>query len=261
MSKKIAQYINAALDDDELIDIQYQPQFELCEDFFKITGVEALLKPDTKICHIQKLLSVAIDTSQIFELGYSVMRRTTKQMRAWIDEGMTTDTLTMSINVAGEQLQDEFFCQRVLDIIEDAELYPHHIVLELTETSMINDKDIAKVHNLTNAGINISIDDFGTGYSSLARLKFLPVEEIKIDKMFVDDITKTKQDIAIITAIYQLTHALNKFTIVEGVESVCQYNILRNIGFTCFQGFYFSEALPADEFKDLFILIDSLHCQ
>jgi len=164
-----------------------------------------------------------------------------------------------SINVAGEQLQDKEFCATVHQIIEDAEIEPNQITLELVESSMIDDTNIAKIYHLSAEGFNISIDDFGTGYSSFGRLKLLPVQEIKIDKMFVDDITKTEQDVALITAMYQLTRALSKFTIVEGVENESQYKMLREIGFTCFQGYFFSKAETAKDLFETISLINSLH--
>lgn len=260
MDKLIAQYIDEAINND-LVEIKYQPQFAIQGKYFKIVGVEALLRPETHICHIEKFLGVAVESKQIIDLGYWVLRKTTKQLRAWVDDGIVTSSFTMSVNVAGEQLQDENFCANVMEILADVEIRPHQLTLELTETSIIDDVNIAKISRLTNEGINISIDDFGTGYSSLARLKFLPVQEIKVDKMFVDDITKTEKDVALITAIHQLTYALNKFTIVEGVESKCQFELLRKIGFTCFQGYYFSEALTVPELEEMVSLIGSLHCQ
>jgi EAL domain-containing protein (putative c-di-GMP-specific phosphodiesterase class I) len=260
MDKKIAHYITSAIEHGTL-EIQYQPQFEFCEDHFIIAGAEALLRPDTKICHLEKLISVAVESNQIIELGYWIIEEVASQIRDWIDSGVVSSSFSVSVNVAPEQLHDELFCYRVTKIMHETEIDPEQITLELTESAMIDDEDIAKVHKLTQAGFNISIDDFGTGYSSLSRLKYLPVHEIKIDKAFVDDITKTQQDVALVTAIYQLTQALNKFTVVEGVETSCQYHILRDIGFTNFQGFYFSEALCCQKFVEIIKLVGSLHCQ
>lgn len=261
MDKRIARYITDSIEKD-LIELRYQPQFEYCgEGDFRILGVEALLRPDATICHVDKLLATAIKSKQIAELGYWLLRKALMQLRDWRDRNIVTSTFSMSVNVAAEQLRDKNFCQKVTEILYDCEIEPEQLTLELTETSMIDDINIIKINRLTNLGVNVSIDDFGTGYSSLARLKLLPVSEIKVDKMFVDDITKTEQDVALITAIYQLTHALNKFTVVEGVESNCQYLLLREIGFTCFQGFYFSDAVPAKELEEMVTLVNSLHCQ
>jgi len=261
MDKIIKQYIADTIKKD-LVEIKYQPQFEYCgEGDFRIVGTEALLRPDTDICHVDKFLATAVKSKQIVDLGYWLLRKSLLQLREWRDQNIVTSTFSMSVNVAAEQLQDNDFCKTVMEILYDCEIEPEQLTLELTETSMINDINIIKISRLTGLGVRVSIDDFGTGYSSLARLKLLPVNEIKVDKMFVDDITKTEQDIALITAIYQLTHALNKFTVVEGVESNCQYLLLREIGFTCFQGFYFSEAVPAKELSEIVNLVNSLHCQ
>jgi len=258
MNDEIAQYIAESLKNNSL-NIHYQPQYCLIGDYFEITGVEALIKPDTNICHIESFIDVAIKTSQINELGYWILKKVAHQLRKWVDEGLVTNTFTASVNVAGEELRDANFCNTVHQIITEAEIHPKQITLELTESSMIDDADIAKIYHLAAEGFNISIDDFGTGYSSFGRLKFLPVTEIKIDKMFVDDITKTQQDVALVTAMYQLTQALDKFTIVEGVENQCQYEILRKIGFTCFQGYFFSMAETVEELESTIKLINSLH--
>lgn len=254
----ISKYIDTAIKTDAF-EIHYQPQFCLVGGCYEVTGVEALLRPDTNVCHIDKLLHVAIETNQIVELGYWIMNKVAHQLREWVDENLVTNTFTASINVAGEQLADPNFCATVHDIIEEAEIKPEQITIELVESSLIDDTNIAKIYHLSAEGFNISIDDFGTGYSSFGRLKLLPVQEIKIDKMFVDDITKTQQDIALITAMFQLTTALSKFTIVEGVENEAQYEMLREIGFVCFQGYFFSKPMPADELFETITLINSLH--
>lgn len=254
----ISKYIADSIKTDGL-EIHYQPQFCLIGGCFEVTGVEALLRPDTSICHIETLIAVAIETHQIVELGYWIIKKVATQLRQWVDQKLVTSTFTAAINVSGEQLADAQFCQTVYQIITDAEIDPSQITIELTESSIIDDANIAKIYHLSAVGFTISIDDFGTGYSSFGRLKLLPVQEIKIDKMFVDDITKTTQDVALITALFQLTVALSKFTIVEGVENESQYNMLREIGFTCFQGYFFSMAESASDIAETISLINSLH--
>lgn len=256
--ESIAQYLRDSLKQNSLT-LHYQPQFCLVGECFVVGGMEALLRPDTSVCHTEKLVDVAIKTNQITELGYWILKQVAHQVRYWRDKNLVTSAFTASVNVAGEQLQDENFCENMHRIIAEAEIEPHQITLELVESSLIDDHNIAKIFNLSSIGFNISIDDFGTGYSSFNRLKILPVQEIKIDKMFVDDITKTEQDVALITAMYQLTHALNKFTIVEGVESRRQYDILRDIGFTCFQGYFFDKAESPEDIEKTLTLINSLH--
>lgn len=254
----ISAYIKKSIDDNSLA-IHYQPQFCLVGGCFEVTGVEALIRPDTKICHTETFLNVAIETNQIVELGYWIMKQVAEQLRIWVDDNLVSSSFTASVNVTGEQLQDEEFCAKVHNIMNDAEIDPDQITLELVESSMIDDSNIAKIYHMSAEGFNISIDDFGTGYSSFGRLKLLPVQEIKIDKMFVDDITKTQQDVALITAMFQLTQALNKFTIVEGVENEQQYEILRDIGFTCFQGYFFAKAEAPEDLFETLTLINSLH--
>ena len=188
MNDDIVAYIKNAIAKD-LFDIHYQLQFSLVGVQFEATGAEALLRPDTKVCHIEKLIRVAISEGLIDELGYYIMRKTACQLRTWLDMQTVTSAFTMSVNVTAEQLQDKHFCSRVNDIVLDAEIDPAQLTIELTEASMINDLDIAKIYQISSTGVGVSIDDFGTGYSSLGRLKLLPINEIKIDKTFVDDIT------------------------------------------------------------------------
>ena len=256
--EQIAEYIRKSIAENSF-EIHYQPQFCLVSSCFEVTGVEALLRPDTTVCHIERLIQVAIGENLISELGFWVMGQVAHQLRVWVDTNLVTTTFTASVNVTGEQLQDESFCATLHQIVNDAEIRPEQLTLELVESSMIDDNDIAKIYHLSAEGFNISIDDFGTGYSSFGRLKLLPVQEIKIDKMFVDDITKSDQDVALITAMFQLIKALNKFTIVEGVENAHQYELLRKIGFTCFQGYFFAKAETVTELEATLKLINSLH--
>jgi EAL domain-containing protein (putative c-di-GMP-specific phosphodiesterase class I) len=258
MNEKISQYITDVLANDTL-EIHYQSQFCLVGGCFEVTGAEALIRPDVSVCHTKSFLDTAISSNQINELGYYVIGKAVRQLRDWIDQNLVSSTFSMSINVAGEQLDDDEFCEKIVKIVADADIRSVQVTLELIESSMINDVNITKIYQLAAKGFKISIDDFGTGYSSFGRLKLLPVHEIKIDKMFVDDITKTDQDLALLTAMYQLTRALNKFTIVEGVENEQQYDMLRDIGFTCFQGYFFSMAEEPQEFEQTISLINSLH--
>jgi len=139
----ISKYINDAIANN-LFEIQYQPQFCLVGSCFEMTGVEALIRPDTTICHTETLINVAIETHQIVELGYWIMARVAQQLRVWVDANLVTSTFTASINVAGEQLQDDAFCATVHEIMNAAEINPQQITLELVESSMIDDTNIAK---------------------------------------------------------------------------------------------------------------------
>jgi len=274
MNEDTKQYIRDAITNDTL-EIKYQPQFSVIEgsgtraisnpgqvlERLKISGVEALVRPDTNVCHIETLLKVAVTSNQIIDLGYHIMRKAVEQLKEWIDDNVVCNSFSMSVNVSAEQLHDKHFCANVCGIVNDAGISPHQLTIELTETSMISDVNVAKMYQLSTHGINISIDDFGTGYSSLGRLKMMPFNELKIDKMFIDDIGKSFEDVALVTAIYQLTTALDKFTIVEGVENGAQFSLLRTIGFTSFQGYYFSASETATEMTDILSLTNSLHSQ
>jgi EAL domain-containing protein (putative c-di-GMP-specific phosphodiesterase class I) len=256
----IANYIKSSVLNNTLR-IEFQPQFCFHDGAFTVEGVEALLRPDKTICHVDRFVKVAVETGLMTEVGYWILKTSLNQLRKWLDEKLVTSYFTMSINITGQQLQDKNFTSKVLKIIEETEVQPHQVILEITETSLVDDSNIVKIYQLSKEGVNISLDDFGTGYSSLGRLKILPIDEIKVDKIFVDDVTKTCQDVALVTAIYQLTRALDKHTMVEGVETKHQYNLLRDIGFTCFQGFFFSEPGTADSIAEIIKLTNSLHSE
>lgn len=258
MNENISEYIDKCIEKNA-INLFFQPQYCYENSNINIIGVEVLIRPDPKICHIDRLIKIATQTKKISDFGYVIFDKALSILSEWIDKKYVSSSFTMSINISGAQLKDKHFVSKISSIIEKYDIEYHQIILEITESSIVDDINVAKLYQLSKKGIKISIDDFGTGYSSLSRLKFLPINEIKIDKIFVDDITRTDQDKALITAIFQLTKALNKFVIVEGIEKHSQLDILRDIGFTCFQGFLFSEPENKDEVISTIKLINSLH--
>lgn len=262
MREKVLKYIKQALRE-ETLDVHYQPQFckrNGCKEY-KLVGAESLLCHDRTLCNTEYLFNVAEEQGLACDLGLYVMRRSMIDLREWILSGLVQSTFNLSINITFEQVRSPTFYQDVLTCINESQINPDQITLEVSEMSIVDDINITKLYQLSREGINISIDDFGVGYSSLSRLKLLPITEIKIDKSFTTDITRTTQDHAIMTAIFQLTQALSKMCVVEGVETKDQFEMLELIGFDCFQGFFFSHALDNEEFKEFVRLINSLHYQ
>lgn len=262
MREKIVEYIKTSLENKSL-DVFFQLQFAKHNglDTYSIMGAEALLRPNQTLCNTEYLIHVAETERLTCELGHYIMHKAMHALRDWNVKGLITDTFNLSINVTAKQIESPKFFDEVVRCIRETQVEPHQITLEISEMTVIEDMNIAKIYQLARLGINISLDDFGTGYSSLGRLKLLPITEIKIDKSFVVDITKTEQDIAIITAMYQLTQALNKVCVVEGVETKEQFEILNQIGFECYQGFFFSHPMSAKSIASTLKLVNSLHCR
>ncbi len=228
------------------LSIYYQPQYCYINDIVVLSGSEALLrcnnglKPDE---YIEKLPNA----SAVKKFGLWMFEKVCQQYENWIKSNIINSSFSLSININNNQFSDKKFVDDVFSIINNYHVEPSSIILEITESFLINDYNVSKIFHLSEKGIKISIDDFGTGYSSLYRLKSLPIDEIKIDKIFIDNIYRTPQDHALVTAMYELTNALDKHTIVEGVENTSQLDILRDIGFSCFQGYLFSTAKSPEE--------------
>ena len=168
-------------------------------------------------------------------------------MEKWQNQGHTVKSV--SINVSAKQFHQKRFIDQVKSIIESYNINPSQIIIELTEAVIIDDMVslIEKLNELRDYGIRSSLDDFGTGYSSLSYLKHLPIDQLKIDKMFVHDLSFDDSSQHIVKTIIDLAEALNIELIAEGIEIEDQYNILKNLGCKNFQGFYFSKALPGDK--------------
>ncbi len=229
----------------------YQPQVSL-EDG-RIVGVEALLRwqhPELGLISPAEFIPIAEDSGQILQIGEWVMRSAASQMKAWIDNGLAP--MMMAVNLSAVQFRHPSLPDLVTGILDEMQLPPQYLELELTEGVAMDDPlaAIAVMDVLHERGIRMSIDDFGTGYSSLSYLKRFQVYKLKIDQSFVSDITEDPDDKAIVGAIISLANSLGMLTIAEGVETEGQLAFLREKGCNEVQGYHFSRPLPADEFEN-----------
>jgi EAL domain-containing protein (putative c-di-GMP-specific phosphodiesterase class I) len=174
------------------------------------------------------------------------------QARRWRDQGFAP--MRIAINISARQFHDQDLAQTVIRILEETDLAPQCLTLELTESSIMQNVDFAAgmLRRLKSMGINISIDDFGTGFSSLASLKRLPIDALKIDRSFVRDVTSDPDDAALVNAIITLAHNLRLKVIAEGVETEDQLRFLQLLRCDQIQGYFFSKPLPADTLLSLF---------
>jgi len=198
-------------------------------------------------------IPLAEETGQVLEIGAWVMRQAIQQIKAWDETGLCHITPSFAINVSPRQFHQADFVAQVTNLIEEADISPASLKLEITENIVMADVEdtIAKMEELRGLGVVFSIDDFGTGYSSLAYLKKLPLSQIKIDRSFVQDITHDANDATIVETIISMARHMNLDVLAEGVETAGQLSFLKQMGCYAYQGYYFSQPLPAEEFEKI----------
>jgi len=237
-----------ALEQNQLL-LHYQPQF--CIHSGQIIGTEALIRwqhPDLGIISPAEFIPIAENSGQIMAIGAWVLRTALRQYKHWQDDGMAE--ITLAVNLSAIQFRDARLPDLVTQVLNEVQLPPHILELELTESVAMDDPiaAIAIIDKLHARGIRMSVDDFGTGYSSLSYLKRFKVYKLKIDQSFVRDIIGDPEDRAIVTAIINLSRSLGFQTIAEGVETQEQLTFLREQGCNEVQGYFFSKPLPAEQF-------------
>ncbi|MBA2176628.1 EAL domain-containing protein [Halobacillus locisalis] len=230
--------------------LHYQPKVDMRTG--NVIGMESLIRWEHPIYGLlppKTFIPLAEETGIIAALGEWVIRESCRQMKEWYDEGMTN--FVISANLSPQQLNQKNLVSTVAEILEETEVPPALLELELTENLIIHntERTLSTIHELKQLGINISIDDFGTGYSSLGYLKDFPVDTLKIDKSFIDDITTNSSNAAITDTIITLAKSLQLDVIAEGVETQEQAHHLSEKGCHLIQGFYFSPPIEASEFK------------
>jgi EAL domain-containing protein (putative c-di-GMP-specific phosphodiesterase class I) len=195
-------------------------------------------------------IPVAESTGLIVPLGKWVLTEACRQAQYWRTSLLVDDTFYMSVNLSARQLQDPALLDDVAAAIRDSGLPANALLLEVTESTLMEDLATAAVRlqALKDLGLRLAIDDFGTGYSSLSHLRNLPVDVVKIDKSFVDRITQDPEGAAIVRSVIDLSAALGLTSIAEGVERDDQLAVLDDLGCDNVQGYLFAKPMPSDEF-------------
>ena len=237
----------------QLFRLHYQPQIELATG--KLLGVEALLRwTDKDLGEVSpvQFIPVAEESGVIVPIGNWVMQTAIRQAALWNRDGQS---MRVAINVSALQFQQANFVDSIAAALHEHDLQPQCIELELTESILIKDAEDAlrKLESLAALGVKLAIDDFGTGYSSLSYLKRFPIYKLKIDRSFIDDLPANESDIAIVTAIIHLAHALKLRVIAEGVETQEQRDFLQQQQCDEMQGYLFSQAMSAEEFEQRYL--------
>lgn len=248
----IERILRTAIDNNEL-SIHYQPQYNAQNN--EIFGFEALIRLNSKeLGFISPLefIPIAEETGYITELGKWVLNESCKQGVKWLKAGYKFKSI--SINISPVDLQQPDFLENVKNILKDTAINPNIVELEITETVLMQSLDISIdiLMKLMDMGIRIALDDFGTGYSSLSYLRKIPINTLKIDKSFIDNITSNKKEESIIKNIIQMAHSMDLKVVAEGVETGEQLSILKERKCDYIQGYYFSRPLPANQIENLF---------
>ncbi len=234
------------------LQVYFQPKVSL--ETGEIIGAEALLRwlhPDMGMISPVDFIPLAEETGLIVSIGEWVIDDTCRQMRAWLDAGLTTPPV--AVNLSARQFAQDNLATMIRSILKKHSLEPTMLVLEITESTAMNDVEraIDVLNELKEIGVKLSLDDFGTGYSSLSYLKRLPLDHLKIDRAFVNDITSDPDDAAICVAVIGLGHNLKMTVVAEGVETLEQMNFLRQHHCNEMQGYLFSRPVASGEYESM----------
>jgi len=241
--------LKRALDREELL-LHYQPRIDLRRG--AVASMEALVrwqKPDKGLVPPGQFISLAEDTGLIVPMGTWILNTACRQNKKWQEVGIPP--LIMSVNISVKQFQQEDFLDIVISALDESALEPRFLELEITENLLMQGSEhtIHMLYELRKMGVRLSMDDFGTGYSSFSYLRRFPLDVLKIDKTFIDDIPEKKDTAAIINAIITMSQSLNLTVVAEGVETEEQMDFLSRSGCDQVQGYYFSKPLPEEEFE------------
>ncbi len=236
------------MQEDELV-LFYQPKIDLKTK--KADKAEALIRwqhPEHGLLSPDEFINLAERTGLIKEVTRWVLNESIRQILRWQEKGLF---VSVSVNLSSSCLLSPELPEVITGILSSHNLGASVLTIEITETSIIQDPDMAHqiLSRLKELGADISIDDFGTGYSSLAHLKKLPVSELKIDKSFVMDMMENDDDAIIVKSIIDLAHNLGLSVVAEGVETKEIARRLQKMNCDQLQGYYFNKPLPADQFE------------
>lgn len=243
--------LRRAISENEL-QVYYQPQVDVVDG--RIVGAEALVRwlhPEKGMIMPLDFIPVAEQTGLINEIGHFVLQETCRQGTQWLREGYSP--LMLAVNLSTVQISQHGLLDGIKRVIEETGYPADFLELEITESALMAHEGRAShlLEELSGLGVRFAIDDFGTGYSSLAYLKKFPVDVLKIDKSFVDDIPHDLDDMTIASTIVAMGHGLGLQIIAEGVEAKEQLGFMRDIQCDLYQGYLKSKPVAADEFEKL----------
>jgi len=237
---------------DNLFTVFYQPKVDITTG--KLVSMEALVRfehPNKGIVSPGQFIPLAEQTGQIIEIGEQVLRKACEDTKRWVSEGLFSGRV--AVNISAKQFELPDLDDRIENVLRQVGLSPLHLECEITEGTLMENPEegLRMMQRLRDRGIHLALDDFGTGYSSLAYLKKFPLNTLKIDKAFIDDIAKSNVDRHMAAAIINIAHNLGLKVVAEGVEYEEQLNILRRYDCEMLQGYLYSKPLNAERFEKL----------
>ena len=218
-------------------------------------GAEALIRwnhPGRGMVLPADFIPFAEGSPLILEIGHWVLESACQQLAAWKERAQTRP-LVLAVNISAQQFKQPDFVEQVAAMIENYGIDPSRLKLELTESVSMGNVDAvaAEMRTLRETGVTLSLDDFGTGYSSLSHLKRLPLDQVKIDRSFVRDITTNQSDAVMVKTIINMAQNFGLHVIAEGIENPEQLAFLKQNGCMAYQGYLFSQPVPLEAFEAL----------
>lgn len=228
--------------------LAFQPEVDLRTG--KITGLEALARwehPRRGLIAPGDFIPIAEETGLIVQIGQWVLEEACRQARAWRDQALTSEPLTIAVNLSARQFQQAGLVEHLECVLADTDIEPAQLRLEITESVLVQEAGAARatLQRVKDLGVQIAIDDFGIGYSSLAYLTRLLADTLKVDRSFVAAIGRDEQSFAIVAAVASLAHALGMSVTAEGIETARQLELVRASGCDHGQGYHFSKPVSA----------------
>jgi|GEM_PF-3559861 len=223
----------------------------------EVTSAEALIRwqRDDKVVPPNEFIPFLEESALIIDVGEKMLYKVCEFLAQMKSQKGLPNSFKVAVNISGKQLSEVNFIEKVTNVLRKHQIAGHYLEFEITESvALDNLKDtIEKINELKQIGISFSLDDFGTGYSSLSHLKDLPVDKLKIDRSFINDINVDKQDENLVKSIIQLADNLGIVTVAEGVETIQQVNWLKENGSMLLQGYYFSRPILPNDFIEKYL--------
>ncbi|MDW2644507.1 EAL domain-containing protein [Citrobacter sp. HN-141] len=233
-------------------ELWYQPKYTAGD--HSLTGFEALLRwhhPERGVLLPAEFLPALEETGLIIPVGTWILQQACRQLYQWKSQGHTEWTL--AVNLSPAQFEQPDIVDIVCNALAQYQLSPAHLTLELTESTALKNlkRSVEVLNAFADLGITVSIDDFGTGYSNILMLKSLPARELKIDRIFVKDISENSKNTKIVSTIIDIAHSMNMCVVAEGIETQEQETLLTQMGCGVLQGFLYAKPLPAHKIYEL----------
>jgi EAL domain-containing protein (putative c-di-GMP-specific phosphodiesterase class I) len=244
--------LQVAVEREEFV-VHYQPVMDLQKG--SVVGVEALVRwnhPTRGLLPPSAFLEEAEASGHIVHIDRWVLREACRQVRAWQRAVPGAAHLSVHVNLSARQLQHPGLAEEIGEVVRVARLAPNDLILEITETTLVQDADVAarELCRLKDLGTRLALDDFGTGFSSLSHLHQFPIDIIKIDRSFVSTIGREGKQPELVKALVSLGATLGLTVVAEGVEDLSQLEYLRSIGCERGQGYFFAKPLDADRLEE-----------